>query len=605
MTDRTGAFVETLEAAVRLLLGERAPAGHWTGELSASALSTATAVFALSCDDAGAHASLIRNGLTWLADRANEDGGWGDTTASRSNLSATLLGWSALAAAGAPGAHADTLRRAEAYIRAEAGGTDAASLAAALRRRYGADRTFSAPILTMCALAGRLGEGPGAFRRVAALPFEMAAVPQGLLGRLGLPVVSYALPALIAVGLVRHRRRPPLNPLLRAVRNVTAGRALRILERIQPASGGFLEAAPLSSFVVMGLIGAGEGGHPVVAGAVEFLRNSVRADGSWPIDTNLAVWTTTLAVRSLAGCGLRGYLGDHDRRTIADWLLARQHRRVHPYTSSPPGGWAWTDLPGGVPDADDTAGALLALKDVAAGDPRAPAAAELGVRWLLGLQNRDGGIPTFCRGWGKLPFDRSAADLTAHAVLAWNAWRGRLAQPLGGDIDRATRRAVGYLAGEQEPDGSWTPLWFGNEAAPGRQNPTYGTARVLGALAALGPDRPGLAGMLTRGGEWLLAARNGDGGWGGAPGVASSIEETALAVEALARLAELRPNLPEAEKLRAAALGGAAWLIDRTDAGRSFTPAPIGLYFATLWYFERLYPVIFTVAALRRARELL
>jgi squalene-hopene/tetraprenyl-beta-curcumene cyclase len=27
-------------------------------------------------------------------------------------------------------------------------------------------------------------------------------------------------------------------------------------------------------------------------------------------------------------------------------------------------------------------------------------------------------------------------------------------------------------------------------------------------------------------------------------------------------------------------------------------PAPIGFYFAKLWYFERLYPLIFTVGAL-------
>jgi squalene-hopene/tetraprenyl-beta-curcumene cyclase len=30
-------------------------------------------------------------------------------------------------------------------------------------------------------------------------------------------------------------------------------------------------------------------------------------------------------------------------------------------------------------------------------------------------------------------------------------------------------------------------------------------------------------------------------------------------------------------------------------------PAPIGFYFAKLWYYERLYPLIFTVAALGRA----
>jgi squalene-hopene/tetraprenyl-beta-curcumene cyclase len=32
-----------------------------------------------------------------------------------------------------------------------------------------------------------------------------------------------------------------------------------------------------------------------------------------------------------------------------------------------------------------------------------------------------------------------------------------------------------------------------------------------------------------------------------------------------------------------------------------FTPTPIGLYFARLWYFEELYPLIFAASALGRA----
>ena len=46
---------------------------------------------------------------------------------------------------------------------------------------------------------------------------------------------------------------------------------------------------------------------------------------------------------------------------------------------------------------------------------------------------------------------------------------------------------------------------------------------------------------------------------------------------------------------------GLGWLMDRID-DRTYTNAlPIGFYFAKLWYFERLYPISFTVAALRRA----
>ena len=80
--------------------------GHWVGELSSSALSTATAVTALSLVQREQghthHASRITNGLDWLARNQNTDGGWGDTTLSLSNLSTTTLCWAAFGAV--PGA---------------------------------------------------------------------------------------------------------------------------------------------------------------------------------------------------------------------------------------------------------------------------------------------------------------------------------------------------------------------------------------------------------------------------------------------------------------------------------------------------------------------
>ncbi len=99
------------------------------------------------------------------------------------------------------------------------------------------------------------------------------------------------------------------------------------------------------------------------AAVVEFLVASVRADGSWPIDTNLATWATTLAINALAGSGGSGAIACGDSGAAClDWLACRcQHREVHPFTTPRPGGWGWTDLSGAVPDADDTAGALLAL----------------------------------------------------------------------------------------------------------------------------------------------------------------------------------------------------------------------------------------------------
>ncbi len=54
----------------------------------------------------------------------------------------------------------------------------------------------------------------------------------------------------------------------------------------------------------------------------------------------------------------------HDVANL-DWLLDCQHRVRHPFTGADPGGWGWTDLSGAVPDADDTAGALLACQALA------------------------------------------------------------------------------------------------------------------------------------------------------------------------------------------------------------------------------------------------
>lgn len=582
----------------RYLLDCRNEAGHWEGELSSSALSTATALFALwlyqrrKPDTASRLLPLVEAGIQWLARHQNEDGGWGDTVLSHSNISTTVLCWAALAHAADSIPH--TVRQAEAWLSRKAGSVAPDVLSRAIAARYGKDRTFSVPILTMAALAGRLGKN--GWQYVPSLPFELAACPPKWFQWLKLPVVSYALPALIAIGQVGYHHRPGGNPLARVGKNLARPRTLAVLRSIQPEGGGFLEATPLTSFVSMSLIESGQAGHPVVTEGVEFLVRSARPDGSWAIDTNLSTWVTTMTVNALAGAPEQ-QLDGPDGERILNWLLEQQYREVHPYTQAAPGGWAWTDLPGGVPDADDTPGALLALHHLAPDDPRAREAACAGIRWLLDLQNRDGGMPTFCRGWGTLPFDRSGADLTAHALLAWSAWRTALPANLAARVQRGTEQGVRYLQREQRSDGAWVPLWFGNQHAPDEANPTYGTVRVLRALAALSPrEFPALEPMIRRGVEWLLAVQNPDGGWGGDRETPASIEETALAVYGLA--AFRGAAFPS---LEAALERGLDWLVTKTDGGRAFAPAPIGFYFAKLWYFEKLYAPILTAAAFTAA----
>jgi squalene-hopene/tetraprenyl-beta-curcumene cyclase len=588
------------QTAFAALLAERTTEGHWVGELSTSALSTATAISALALvrhhTGHEQHQALIDGGLAWLAANQNADGGWGDTTRSLSNISTSMLCRAALHLTGGATRCRDALARVEAWL-AERYGKTPQELAKAVRQRYGKDRTFSVPILTTCALAGLVD-----WKEVPSLPFELACLPQSWFRFVRLQVVSYALPALIAIGQCVHHYRRPRNPLARFVRWLARGRSLRVLRTIQPSSGGFLEATPLTSFVTLSLASIGHADHPVAREGVRFLVNSVRPDGSWAIDSDLSTWVSTLAIEAMQAAGIFDTV--EKRPQLCRWLLDQQYKVRHPYTGVAPGGWAWTPLPGGVPDGDDTPGALLALANMR---PDALPQHQIcaGLRWLCSLQNRDGGWPTFCRGWGHLPFDRSGPDLSAHAVRALASWRkNSLHWPMPIDVldalvlkcsrDRRELpipRGLAYLARTQRPDGSWLPLWFGNQHAPEDENPTYGTARVLAAYRDLSMMNSEPA---QRGIGWLLANQNDDGGWGGSRGCPSSIEETSLAVEVLLDAG------PEAE---AAVNSGLTWLVQQVEAGGLSCPTPIGFYFAKLWYFEKLYPIIFSLAALGRARR--
>ena len=617
MSDDSTALNETLANVTRALLQCRNPAGHWEGELSSSALSTATAVFALNryeqttlnaIDTARRDqlAALVQRGIKWLCSNQNADGGWGDTVLSISNISTTALCWAALSVGGK--SVFAVVQKAESWLARAAGSLEPAKLAVAVKARYGKDHTFSVPILTMCALAGRLGSGRAAWRFVPQLPFELAACPYQWFQWLRLPVVSYALPALIAIGQVRHAHRPTRNWFARALRRMTWNRTLRLLAQIQPEGGGFLEATPLTSFVVMSLVGSGHTQHPVTEHGVEFLLRSIRPDGSWAIDTNLSTWVTTLSVNALASHPAFDHaLNLNDRIKIRHWLLGQQYRVEHPYTHAPPGAWAWTDLPGGVPDADDTAGALLALWNLGFRDVQVLNAVHEGVRWLLDLQNRDGGIPTFCRGWANLPFDRSGCDLTAHAIHAWIKWQPALSRELQLKINKAIKRGLAFLYKQQRTDGSWVPLWFGNQFSKDDENATYGTSRVLTALCAFDHLRSNnivATRVILRAVTWLLQSQNMDGGWGGGLKTTSSIEETSLAIHALATYSN-QASRDDRDDVTGAIRSGLQWLVDRTEHGRQFPPTPIGFYFAKLWYYERDYPTLTCCAALGQSASLL
>ena len=587
LNEMTGVLREQLKSA-------RTPGGMWRGGLSSSAISTSVSVFALFMVDKEKYASHIEKGVAWLKDTMQPDGSWGDSMESPSNMTATLLTYASLYAVSTP--PQETLH----YLTNKFGGSTDRHIINGVLNYYGKDLTFSAPILVMCALAGVISS----WDRIPQLPFEVSVLPQNLFRFFQLPVVSYAIPALIAVGILLYKkgRKNLLAPLRKAFIN----KSLKVLVRLQPDNGGFLEAAPLTAFVTMCMCGAGYREHIATRKGAGFLINTVREDGAWPIDTDLASWITALSIRAL-----EGDLTDEEKQTLATTLRGNAFKFKHPFTGAKEGGWGWTNLPGAAPDADDTAGALVALHILL--DGRYCEEVGKGVEWLIALQNNDGGMPTFCKGWGKLPFDRSSPDISAHTILAFRLWMNALPGNLKTVCERSISRLLKWMHKIQADDGSWTPLWFGDQDAKDERSPVYGTAMTVEYLATW--NDPAVPEMREKGLRYLLSVQNNDGGWGGAKGVPSKVTLTARALSALATfqdpVAQIQslgfdvrnPGIqtPDSNSGIAEAMNRAFnYLYRKYKAGELLAPEPIGLYFARLWYSEKMYNITFVLNALKK-----
>ena len=565
--------------ALERLMQSRSEDGMWRGALSSSAISTSVSVFALKCIDAEKYQPQILAGTRWLLSTMKADGSWGDSVESPSNMTATLLSYVSLYALGqAP-------PESRQYLNNQLGGDSEEALAQGVLHYYGRDLTFSVPILMMCALAGVVSD----WKKIPTFPFELATLPQRFFRFLNLPVVSYAIPALIAIGICQMHQK---GGLLSPIRRLFVPRAMRVLQRMQPADGGFLEAAPLTAFVSMCLAEGTFRRHEVTQRCASFLVATVRDDGSWPIDTNLSAWLTSLAAKVLP-CNSQEPRAKSQE--LADLIRRMATTSVHPFTAAAPGGWGWSDLSGSVPDGDDTSAALVALHHLTQG--KCCKEVEEGLKWLMGLQNNDGGMPTFCKGWGRLPFDRSSPDITAHAILAMGLWLPSLEGGLRADVQKAFDRMLGWMRkmahNSTDPISSgWVPLWFGDQDADDEKAPVYGTATAIDYLmSARHPLATELAESQI---DFILHTQNDDGGWGGNKGVKSKVTYTC---RALAALSHFGHRYDEAQQR------GWDYIYRRFKAGTLYDREPIGLYFARLWYSEELYNVLFLLNALKGMTE--
>ena len=283
----------------------------------------------------------------------------------------------------------------------------------------------------------------------------------------------------------------------------------------QEADGCWGGIQPPWVYSIMALTLMGYGlDNPIVKKALDGIEGfTIREDGMRRIEAcQSPVWDTVLTMVALEDAGLAadhpalvsaaGWLLDEEIRQPGDWAVRRPH--------TDPGGWAFEFENDNYADTDDSAEVILALRrvDLAERNPANRAAIRRGLRWLEGMQSKDGGWGAFDADntrelINKLPFcdfgaviDPPSADVTAHIVEAFAAE--------GLASETACRRGVIWLLKNQEPDGSWFGRWGANYL--------YGTGAVVPALIAAGvrPNQP----QIRRAVAWLESVQNADGGWG-------------------------------------------------------------------------------------------
>jgi len=364
------------------------------------------------------------------------------------------------------------------------------------------------------------------------------------------------------------------------------------------------------------------------------------------------VWDTTITLRALAAAGVPPEAPAIGR--AVRWLLDRQTSRRGDWSKTvraEPGGWYFEYANEFYPDVDDTIMALMALQAQfeggslagglahheiaeggslagglarrdfaeAAGPPRAypaeggrtcgghlppallgrsMAAIDRGLRWVLAMQNNDGGWGAFDRNNHRqflchVPFadhnamiDPSTPDLTGRVLETLGKLGGRVGDP-------AVDRAVAYLRSSQQRDGSWFGRWGVNYI--------YGTWQAVTGLVEVGVPRKDPA--VATAADWLLAHQQACGGWGESPASYDAPQLRGRGTPTASQTAWALLGLMAAGLDRhPAVLEGIDYLLARQeDDGRWHEAEFTGTGFPRVFYLRyHYYPIYFPLLALAR-----
>ncbi len=223
-----------------------------------------------------------------------------------------------------------------------------------------------------------------------------------------------------------------------------------------------------------------------------------------------AIWDTGIASYALCEAGFNQ---EHEfMRRAANWLVSKECHHYGDWKANvqqivEPSGWYFEFNNSYYPDVDDSAMVTMAL--LRSGSPEGKLSAERGIKWILAMQNEDGGWAAFDRTIERpileyIPFadhnaiqDPSCPDITGRTLECLGHFGFRPDDPL-------VSKAIRFLEFEQEPEGCWFGRWGVNYI--------YGTWQVVCGLKRVGIDmsQP----WIQKAGSWLRGVQHADGSFG-------------------------------------------------------------------------------------------
>lgn len=273
-----------------------------------------------------------------------------------------------------------------------------------------------------------------------------------------------------------------------------------------------IQPAMINSVLALLCLGHDVDYGPVKKGLEALERFTIEREDELLLQSCISpVWDTALTALALLAAGLNPRHSPIKRS--CEWLAARQIFEKGDWSvkrpALEPGGWAFEFDNNWYPDVDDTAVVLMLLNNGARNGCPKQENLERGVKWILGMQGKDG-------GWGAFDVDNNMdifnqtpfGDLEAMVDPSTPDITGRVLELLGQvnypSDTKEVKGALRFLRKTQEQDGLWWGRWGVNYI--------YGTWSVMVGLRSIGEDmtKP----YVRRAAEAIKRAQHPDGGWG-------------------------------------------------------------------------------------------